>query len=396
MNQFQVNEFITLKLEDGKTNIYVDKVLFEQCKFLLLTIPIKEISYFEEIDSVDEAAENLSKLMERKKAQEIKIAPEAEFWAHCSNLQVWSEYNYDTRLIHSNLAFPLLKRLTEVGDPIAKRVFKEEIAKRLESGYWPVIKFLMEENYTDHLSREEFLNSILGVDTQGQKESSFLLQLEELIGSKFDLEQDYDPEYNNFSVENHHIRELSIYTNSDIDKVLPMIGDLCYLKVLFILCKNLINLPNSIGKLKNLELLHVSNNEIQTLTETIENLKNLKELNLSRNKFTEFPKIISSMKSLEELDLSGNSIRSIPKEIENLRNLKTLWLNRNKIKKLPETMINLKNLDYLELSHNNLEELPLFVKDLPNLKFLNIFNNNLKESTKFIQKIKKGDLKINY
>ncbi len=52
------------------------------------------------------------------------ILPIKEFWGHCSNLQAWAEYGYDTRLLHPNLAFPLLEKLATVGDPIAKKVFK--------------------------------------------------------------------------------------------------------------------------------------------------------------------------------------------------------------------------------------------------------------------------------
>lgn len=35
----------------------------------------------------------------------------------------------------STASFPLLKKLTEAGDPFARKVFKEEIAQRLESGF---------------------------------------------------------------------------------------------------------------------------------------------------------------------------------------------------------------------------------------------------------------------
>ena len=49
----------------------------------------------------------------------------------------------------------LLKKLTEVGDPIAKRVFQEEIAKRFASCSLTVIHFLLFENYLDYLSEEE-------------------------------------------------------------------------------------------------------------------------------------------------------------------------------------------------------------------------------------------------
>ncbi len=41
MKEFKVNEYITLKLEGIKTNIYVKGQLFNQCKFLLLNIPIE-------------------------------------------------------------------------------------------------------------------------------------------------------------------------------------------------------------------------------------------------------------------------------------------------------------------------------------------------------------------
>jgi len=79
---------------------------------------------------------------------------------HCSKLQAWYEHHYDTRLLQINLAFPLLKKLTEVGDPLAQRVFKEEIAKRIESGHLPTFIYLSNEGYFDYLTKEE-LRTIL-------------------------------------------------------------------------------------------------------------------------------------------------------------------------------------------------------------------------------------------
>ena len=54
MKEFRVNEYITLKLEDGKTNIYVNNQLFRQCKTLLLDISLDQISSFDDIVSIDE------------------------------------------------------------------------------------------------------------------------------------------------------------------------------------------------------------------------------------------------------------------------------------------------------------------------------------------------------
>ncbi|MHA2269569.1 MAG: hypothetical protein ACXAB8_17360 [Promethearchaeota archaeon] len=150
--EFKVNEYITLKLEHGKTNIYVNDKRFRQCKFLLLEIPIERMSAFDEIESIDQAAERSDAFLERSTH---KLDPETEFWGHCSNLQVWVENNYNTRLLHRNLAFPLLKKLTDCGDPLAKRVFEKEIAKRAESKYPPVILYLLKNKYLNYLNFEQ-------------------------------------------------------------------------------------------------------------------------------------------------------------------------------------------------------------------------------------------------
>ena len=116
---------------------------------------VENISYFNDIDSIDEAAERLDRSLEGNGRNRFVIPPEVEFWGHCSNLQVWEEMDYDTRILHSNLAFPLLKKLTEIGDPIAKKVLKEEIAKRLRSGNINTILYLFEQKLINFLNKEE-------------------------------------------------------------------------------------------------------------------------------------------------------------------------------------------------------------------------------------------------
>lgn len=151
-NEFIINKYITLKLEHGATTIYIQGKLFHQCKYLLLNVPLRESENVDEIDSIDEASCKLDHSRERGGSN---VSPEVEFWGHCSNIQAWVEHDYDTRILHRNLAFPLLKKLTEVGDPKAKSVFKEEIARRLERRYSPVIRYLIQEGYVDTLSKEE-------------------------------------------------------------------------------------------------------------------------------------------------------------------------------------------------------------------------------------------------
>ncbi len=202
MIEFNVNEYITLRLTKKETFIYVMGERFLQCKYLLLNIPAEEVDTFDELISIDEAAEFLDNSLERELDIQPpldrinKLSPETEFWGHCSNLQVWAERNYDSRLLHRNIGFPLLKKLTDIGDPLAKKVFKEEIAKRIESGFKPTITFLVEEGYLDYLStdyiiyimKKEYLNHLfdpLTEEIEKTKKSQDFSRIYHLIGNKY-------------------------------------------------------------------------------------------------------------------------------------------------------------------------------------------------------------------
>ena len=153
---FRINEYLELRLEDGNTNIYVDGIFYNYCKYLLLNLPLEKVDLYESVESIDEMESLLDHSLEpREDRKEMYIPPHVEFWGHCSNLQAWFEYDYDTRLIHRNLAFRLLKELTEAGDMKASMVFKKEIAARLESRYLPVIIYLLEEGYLEYLTYDE-------------------------------------------------------------------------------------------------------------------------------------------------------------------------------------------------------------------------------------------------
>lgn len=145
---FKVNDYLTLKLEDNRTFIYI-----KGKKFLLLDIPITSTTDYNEIESLDEAAEKLDRSME-KGPRIYRLSPDIEFWGHCSNIQAWADHEYDTRLLPSNLSFPLLKALSDAGDPKAKAIFEEEIAIRLESGYPSVVNYLLGRGYLRYLDKD--------------------------------------------------------------------------------------------------------------------------------------------------------------------------------------------------------------------------------------------------
>ena len=150
MLEFKINDFITLKLENGLTNIYIKDKKFEfYCDRLVVVIQSDNLSNFDDLESIDDLNQDQSSL-------NVSISPKEEFWGHCSNLQSWEENEYNTALLHSSLSFPLLKKLTEVGDPIANKFFKNEIGKRFVSKNPNTSKFLVEEDYLNFLNDEEF------------------------------------------------------------------------------------------------------------------------------------------------------------------------------------------------------------------------------------------------
>ncbi|MBN1215637.1 MAG: hypothetical protein JXA99_09400 [Candidatus Lokiarchaeota archaeon] len=157
MMEFIINKYLKLRLEDQKTFIYVNNMKVLQCKYLLLNNFIDNIEnnpYTIKKISIDEQAENLDNSLEREDLYSIDISPETEFWAHSSNLQAWYENNYNSNVLHSNLAFPLLRRLSRAGDIKAKKVFKDEIINRFRNGNLNVMTFLIKEGYLDELDIE--------------------------------------------------------------------------------------------------------------------------------------------------------------------------------------------------------------------------------------------------
>ena len=148
VKEFKVNAYITLKLEDKETIIYIGGERFRSCKAVSLDIPISKTTHLNDIESIDELVDKLKNLNVNSNLSKTELSPEDEFWGHCSSLQIWAENEYNTDLLHSSLAFPLLVKLSLLGDPLAKKLFKKEVIRRLSSGFFPTIYRLIEAGHT--------------------------------------------------------------------------------------------------------------------------------------------------------------------------------------------------------------------------------------------------------
>ncbi len=337
MKEFKVNDLLTLKLENNKTIIYVEGKKFRQCMYLLVNKKVDELEDLLTLDSVDEMVDYLDHSLEENYDE---ISPEVEFWGHCSNFQVWYENDYDTRMIHSNLAFPMLKELSDTGDLIAKRVFKEEIAKRIESGNYQVITFLIEEGYINYFNREDFLFCILN---HSDAEVIYELEKELDIILNVTLNRD-DYLANSILIENKNVGGIGFKLNKIMHKIENVIRYLL--------------------KLKNLEFLSIEKSDLTFLPLKIGELKNLIYIDLNENQIETIPDSIGNLIYLTELNLAGNQIEIIPDSIGNLIHLRCLNLSCNQIGIIPETIKKLKNLQILDLRNNKMSTISNIIKDL--------------------------------
>jgi len=271
MKEFKINEFITIKLEHRKTNIFINGNLFNQCKILFLkSLKIdKIVDYIGNFNSIDEEEDGMKDIISSQ--LNSKIFPEVEFWGHCSNLQVWAENNYDTKLLHRNLAFPLLKKLTEVGDLKANEVFKEEIAKRLANGHPTVIEYLILEGYTKYLTSEELLYSVLVPE-----EADILLELEKYLKienkENFWIALELEPELAPcFTVHDQHVVGIDLF-ECGLEILPEFISKLKFLTILSVRYNKLKSLPESLNTIQKLQEIHVDGNSIKTIPASLKNL----------------------------------------------------------------------------------------------------------------------------
>ncbi len=396
---FVINNFLTLKLEGKKTYIYVAGECFQQCSFLLINIPIANFNSSDEIESIDAAAERLDHSLHPRYDQKpfvYEIPAKQEFWGHCSNLQVWAENGYNSKLLRMNLAFPLLIELMKAGDPQANRVFKEEIVKRYNNGTETIRYYLRSNQYLSYLSVEEFVSLI-----DSEKERNVLNQLREMFpsldepiikGGLNSLKLSIDIKNGRLSRVDlggvgmsevpECVRGLTQLEGLDLSynplEELPRwIGELKDLRILKITNSGLKDLPKKIGDLHNLEVLDVSGNKLESLPDSIEGLESLKVLELYQNNLKTVTEGTFNLENLEVLALYENKLMNLSENLGKLKNLRQLTLSENRFSGLPSSIGKLKNLKYLVLDHNEFGILPVSIGNLKSLEVLHASQNPL-------------------
>jgi len=160
LKTFNVNNYLTVKLEkiisytdigmceEVYPRIYVKGKVFNHC-ISISTYPINPNDYFPlpiELKPIDKIVK-FSKILDPYEIENYHISPQEMFWCICSNLQVWAENKYNPQLLHSMVAEPLLKKLAQKGDPVARKIFQENIIEKFKQGHLQLALSLIENNY---------------------------------------------------------------------------------------------------------------------------------------------------------------------------------------------------------------------------------------------------------
>ena len=409
-NEVQLSKYISLKLEEGNINIYLNNQLFRQCKYLAFHLSLDKMSDLSEVRSIDD----LEQKDHSTQYNQIDITPQEEFWGHCSNLQAWIENDYDTRLLHRNLAFPLLKGLTNLGDLKAIKIFKKEIIERFSNHSIPVMLYLLQGGFLNDFSDEERQLINEGLDKiyttsffakiSYSENYSILFDKHELdnnlekyrIGSK-SLSRQYTREDLNITLP-PYIEKTTGDTITDIttiselktstdytalglfqNKITEIKGleKLTYLRQLGLNCNEITEIKN-LDHLQYLRYLSLPGNHISEI-KGLENLTNLEFLNLGHNKISKIEGL-ERLKKLKVLNLWDNKIKDI-EGLGNLKDLRQLALGGNKISEV-HGLDNLKNLRVLILDSNRISEIK-GIESLTHLKEITFYNNNISKIRDF-------------
>lgn len=99
------------------------------------------------------------------------------------------------------------------------------------------------------------------------------------------------------------------------------------------------------------------------------------EIFLMRKNLTEIPSLIDHYKKLDGIWLSNNRLTSLPDTIGNLSFLRKLYLDNNELYTLPKSLSNLSRLKILQLDNNFLDTIPDSLFRLPSFCRIYIKNN---------------------
>jgi len=150
-SNIKVNDYITISSERNKILIYIQGERFQEFDYSFINKILKTSkNQLEKTNTQGKYVKNKYK----------KDSKNAYFNNFVNILKLWIRNNYDTSILLYDISFPLLRKLAEVGDSQAKKVFIDEILKNLWSFNPLVVKYLVNEGYDVYVALDNYRRQI--------------------------------------------------------------------------------------------------------------------------------------------------------------------------------------------------------------------------------------------
>lgn len=143
----QINKYISIDLEGRNIIIYILKEKFKVYSLSKINEIIHKAKFLKNIN-IDN---NIIKDILKRNPKNVDT-----FISFYKLLNFWAMNRYNTNIIDYQISLPILRKLYQIGDRQAEKLFHDEILKNLWGGDPSVIKFLMREKYHDYLLLESY------------------------------------------------------------------------------------------------------------------------------------------------------------------------------------------------------------------------------------------------
>jgi hypothetical protein len=175
IEEFKISNLLSVRLDCNGPRMYVKGQPFNQCAYPVINGGGHRDNHVEHNDDGKEprvsrkAAGSVDAFLWKEHrtldhpgyVQNPKMSMQELFWGLCSTLQAWVENDYDTRLLHANLAFPLARALANAGDSAAKAMFEREVIARWKSDFEPVQTYLFHGGFLNALSPKALMDIVV-------------------------------------------------------------------------------------------------------------------------------------------------------------------------------------------------------------------------------------------
>ena len=154
----EINEYISIRITKPSLYPRIQKrdangFYEERCKVIIYignspTVTIPNLFF----PSFKVALQDINEIKGHNQSKNKNSPPEIIFQRLSLSLCNWVGNNYDTQLLHFKIAFPLLKRLKDVGTTKFQIILQQEILKRFASSSFQVKEFLKKKGYLNLIS----------------------------------------------------------------------------------------------------------------------------------------------------------------------------------------------------------------------------------------------------